>query len=305
MLRHRFPSAVVLILGLLAAMAADTVLAHRGWLPGTVLCFGLLLPFVVLAAWELEPILRGAQRPGGRRALAIGGALGLTVSASWAYAAHHRLTLDPQLLAATVPAIPVLLGWGLMLICRRRYSTRGITAAALSLGLGFLFVGLPAGAWLGVRQLASPWFLAGVLLTVKACDIGAYFTGRSIGRHKWVPWVSPGKTWEGLAGGVVSAGLIALLLHAGPWTATDAADPLRGVPGWGVFLLGAALGFAGQVGDLFASAFKRDAGVKDYASTIPGFGGVLDVTDSLLLTGPLVLLALHLLRAAGHGATVG
>lgn len=294
MLRHRLPSAAALILGLLLAMAADTYLASRGWLPGTALFFGLLLPFVVLAAWELEPILRAVQRPGGRRALAIGGVLGLAVSATWAYTGHRRLHADPQLLAATIPAIPVVLGWGLMLVCRRRQSARGITAAALSLGLGFLFVGLPAGAWLGVRQLASPWFLVALLLTVKACDIGAYFTGRAVGRHKWVPWVSPGKTWEGLLGGVVFAGLIAAILHQ-VWGGGQGRGPLVGLPVWSVFLLGGALGFAGQVGDLFASAFKRDAGVKDYASTIPGFGGVLDVTDSLLLTGPLVLLVLHLL----------
>lgn len=127
-----------------------------------------------------------------------------------------------------------------------------------------------------------------VLLVVKFTDIGAYFGGRALGRHKLIAWLSPGKTWEGLAAGVLTAGLIGMALapFIGPGT-SNGPDGLLWYQG---LFMGMILGGIGQVGDLLESLMKRDAGVKDSGGLIPGFGGVLDVIDSPLLAAPFAYL---------------
>jgi phosphatidate cytidylyltransferase len=145
-----------------------------------------------------------------------------------------------------------------------------------------------------IRLEHSPWLLVGAILTTKACDIGAYFTGMSIGRHKMIPWLSPKKTWEGLAGGIVFASAVGAALAHFSVHLASAADHY---PWWVGAILGALVAVIGQAGDLAESAFKRDAGVKDSGSILPGMGGVLDVLDSPLLAGPVVY---WLLRLAPH-----
>jgi phosphatidate cytidylyltransferase len=131
------------------------------------------------------------------------------------------------------------------------------------------------------------------MLIAKSCDIGAYFAGRHLGRHKLIPWLSPAKTWEGLIGGMLLSGLLAAGLTwvgaglgllgsiLGPETDPSLVGLLAAA------LAGALIGLAGQGGDLVASMLKRDAGFKDFSQTMPGFGGMLDVIDSLLLTAPV------------------
>ena len=148
------------------------------------------------------------------------------------------------------------------------HDAAGAIHLVAGVSIGFVFLGLLMGSWLWVRVLLNPWGMACAVMVIKSCDIGAYFTGRFLGKHKLIVWLSPGKTWEGLVGGMAVSGLVAVGLS--PW--------LVGWPWWYAALGGAALGYAGQVGDLFASALKRDAGAKDFAETIPGFGGVMDVT---------------------------
>jgi phosphatidate cytidylyltransferase len=119
---------------------------------------------------------------------------------------------------------------------------------------------------------------------VKFTDIGAYFTGKSIGRHKLIAWLSPGKTWEGLIGGLLVAALVG----------AACAPFLVEVEWWQGLIFGAIFGFVGQCGDLLESLMKRDAEVKDSGNTIPGFGGVLDVIDSPLVTAPVAYLLFSL-----------
>ena len=125
------------------------------------------------------------------------------------------------------------------------------------------------------------------LFVVKVTDIGAYFTGRLLGRHKMIPWLSPKKTWEGLAGGVITAALVAMglgyALHA--WGVVEMPHERVPLP---VLLLIFGLLMAGlsAAGDLCASLLKRDAAVKDSGEALPGFGGILDVLDSPLLAAP-------------------
>src|SRR5690606_31108032 len=142
------------------------------------------------------------------------------------------------------------------------------------------------GSLLAIRAEHSAWVLAAVLLVTKSCDIGAYFTGRAIGKHKLIPWLSPAKTWEGLGGGAALAAIVSLA------TLT----PLAGLHWAYALLVGVVLAGLGEGGDLLASMLKRGATFKDSGSSVPGVGGVLDVIDSPLLAGPV---AYWLLALAG------
>jgi phosphatidate cytidylyltransferase len=127
-----------------------------------------------------------------------------------------------------------------------------------------------------------------VLLTCKSTDIGAYFGGRKFGKHKLIPWLSPGKSWEGLFFGLLTAGIVGAI--CGYWIN----PPIFHLPWWKGFLFGVIIGGVGQVGDLLESAMKRDAEVKDSGAVVPGFGGVLDIIDSPLLAGPVAYLLFSL-----------
>ncbi|MCX6903960.1 MAG: phosphatidate cytidylyltransferase, partial [Verrucomicrobia bacterium] len=125
------------------------------------------------------------------------------------------------------------------------------------------------------------------ILVTKFSDVGAYATGTLIGRHKMIPRVSPGKTWEGFAGAiVVSTGASLLFAHlAGP--------RLFGMTLIHATVLGVLLSLAAVVGDLIESIFKREAGVKDSGAWFPGIGGILDLMDSLLFNAPIMYLYLR------------
>jgi phosphatidate cytidylyltransferase len=123
------------------------------------------------------------------------------------------------------------------------------------------------------------WLVLYTQLVVSAADTGAYLVGRAIGRHKMAPAVSPGKTWEGAAGGFVAA--VAVAWFGGGFL---------GLPPVMSGVSGVALGLLAPLGDLAKSAMKREVGIKDFGNLIPGHGGVLDRFDSLLFSAPLVYL---------------
>ncbi|MCA9312162.1 MAG: phosphatidate cytidylyltransferase, partial [Phycisphaerales bacterium] len=181
----------------------------------------------------------------------------------------------------------------------RGQTTQGVVSSASSTLLVFVYIGLMGGFLLVLRREYSAWLVLGVLLITKSCDIGAYFTGTAIGRHKLIPWLSPGKTWGGLAGGVATSMLLGGLAI---WLISVQPAEVHGVrvdlEWWHGALAGAVLGLVGQGGDLMASLLKRDAGVKDASTVLPGFGGVLDVIDSPLLVAPVV----YWLLAAAHAS---
>jgi phosphatidate cytidylyltransferase len=140
------------------------------------------------------------------------------------------------------------------------------------------------GFLLALRREHSAWWIVGILLTTKACDTGAYFTGRAIGRHKMIPWLSPGKTWEGLAGGIAFAALVGGLLALASLSWLGSSDQ---VPIWLGVTCGVVFAIVGQFGDLTMSLLKRGAGLKDSSHVLPGLGGVLDVIDSPLMVAPV------------------
>lgn len=130
----------------------------------------------------------------------------------------------------------------------------------------------------------SPWVLLLLMSLVWVADIGAYFSGRRFGKHKLAPSISPGKTWEGVAGGMLGASLYVVAL----WYVI----PFAGLST--LLLLGCCWVVLAVIGDLFESAVKRQAGVKDSGELLPGHGGLLDRIDALTSTLPLAALAILL-----------
>jgi phosphatidate cytidylyltransferase len=130
--------------------------------------------------------------------------------------------------------------------------------------------------------------LISTIAVVKANDTGAYTFGRLLGKHKMTPTLSPGKTWEGAAGGMAGS-LLAALLCLGPLAAQLGCKSERTFVPWlfGCVVFAVVVGIAGMLGDLTISLLKRDAQVKDSSTWMPGFGGVLDLLDSILLAAPV------------------
>ena len=149
------------------------------------------------------------------------------------------------------------------------------------------------GSFLSVYVLynQSALLLLSVLMIVWLADIGAYFAGRAFGKHKLAPFISPGKTWEGVIGGVAAVLLVAFcVICFSPWQTTLAAKILEKY-GWVAMICGlVALVALSILGDLLESKLKRRAGIKDSSQLLPGHGGVLDRIDSLIPVLPLALL---------------
>jgi phosphatidate cytidylyltransferase len=149
--------------------------------------------------------------------------------------------------------------------------------------LGVLYIVLLGGHLVAVRmgfeQKLSAHLLSFFFLVLMGADTGAYYTGRAIGKHKLAPNISPGKTWEGVAGGMLAALALATVAHF--WFFREL--PLK----WAL-PLAAVMMILGVLGDLSESALKRSAGAKDAAKILPGHGGVLDRLDSLLFNAPLI-----------------
>ncbi len=286
MLKHRLPfgAAFIALLVTLAwldqrldATAAPAWLSARTgrdtWPPGTLI-FLVLAGLCILASRELAQIMKENSIRASKRITTAAGLIGLGVSC-----------LVPESLtgatggAITGTAAIVVLLTALLYYSRHR-SFEGVVAASGGAMLAFVYLGLMLGFVLAIRRHHEVWTLLWVVLVTKSSDIGAYATGRLIGRHKLIPWLSPGKTWEGLAGGMAFAGAVAFFTRS-------MLDLAPMPPIWALWVIGALFAVVGQLGDLIASLFKRDAGLKDSSRLIPGFGGVLDVIDSPILVAPL------------------
>jgi len=217
--------------------------------------------------------------------------LGLTlVIAGVAYVILRNPTSAPPVAAAVLAGVSLLF-WvtlGPASLVRVRRLGPGWAVGALV---------LPA-CWVSLYELRlhGPAMLVSAMAVVWLADIGAYFAGRALGRHKLAPRVSPGKTWEGVAGGV------ALVLAAAAAVPEGLRDQvfsgwLAAQGGWAaaVAMLAVLAGLS-VVGDLYESLLKRLAGVKDSGRLLPGHGGVLDRIDALIPTMPGCLLLLQVLR---------
>lgn len=271
MLKYRLTLGPVFIATLIAIAWLDQYLGDVSDQRYAGILIGIAMALIVAAASiELAKMLR---------------AIGSTTPAIWypifAWIGLLAWLAPPSAGSATAASLGVA-----VLVLGRHAVLKQNTGAIINLACALLtmaYLGFLSGALLQLRLTHSAWAMLGVLLLIKSCDIGAFTVGMTIGRHKLIPWVSPGKTWEGLIGGLVtSAGLGALF----GWLFGDSGfvsglelTPIQGA------ILGLVCGFTGQIGDLAISMFKRDAGIKDSSSAIPGFGGVLDLLDSPLLAG--------------------
>jgi phosphatidate cytidylyltransferase len=277
MLKQRVITAVVLLAILLPAL----------FYPSPLPFAAVTLVLIAAGAWEWGR-LNGLHQPG---ALAIALACLLLCAASWWAGLIDR----PLPLVWSVAGAAWVLGGAWLL--------RGGVAGWPTIPQGVrLAVGLLAlwVAWLAVAQARAIGvnFLLSVLVLVWVADVGAYFAGRNFGlkfsKGKLAPAISPGKSWEGVWGGMAGA-----LVLAACWVAADAQFGAR-VPGLytrlaqqGWWLLAVAVLFLAAmsvVGDLVESLIKRSAGAKDSSRLLPGHGGVLDRVDALLPTLPLALM---------------
>ena len=225
------------------------------------------ITLVVLAAFiGLYEFYRGIEA-GGHRPVWLAGCLVLI----WA------LTINSGALSSVLGAVALLLSVILLVILYPRYH---IIDLAIS-WFGAFYVGLLMGYIWKLSTLPDHfWVILFALLLTWASDSGAYFAGKSWGKHKMAPELSPNKTWEGFIGGFLATILVSL---AGFWI----------MPGYSFYQyigLGLAVGVVAPIGDLFASGVKRGFSIKDFGHLIPGHGGVLDRLDSFMCVAPLVYL---------------
>jgi phosphatidate cytidylyltransferase len=268
MLKTRVITAIVL-LAVLLPVTLFAPLAAFGALIGVV---------VVFAAWEWARLLKAGPA----------GSVAYAVIAALVVAASTRLEAPRPLFQAA----------GIFWIVAGPYVLlRKPVLAAGAWRMFLMAAGLVifAACWhaLVAARAAGVAFVLSLLLVVWLADIGAYFAGKAFGRHKLAPAISPGKTWEGAAGGwaaVMVVSVAAVALHAFEPTLYSALAAQMGL-GRALFMLTVLVAFS-VVGDLFESMFKRQAGVKDSSGLLPGHGGVLDRIDALLPVLPLAMLLL-------------
>jgi phosphatidate cytidylyltransferase len=252
-----------------AAWLAPLMLAGLFGLQGG--SFALFTALVVLlAAWEWTNLAAIAP-PLTRLALVAG--LALVMAALW---------LMDAAMSAWILWLG-LAGWLLNLYWVTRYPDKAThwQSSSRRLAMG-VWVLLPAWVGLNVlRESGAVWLLF-VLLLVWLADIGAYFAGRAYGRRKLAPRVSPGKSWEGVMGGVAATAGLAVVYAL--WQGL-------GAGGLVVLLVATFLvTLASVLGDLFESMLKRQRGIKDASNLLPGHGGILDRIDSLTAALPLFAL---------------
>jgi len=183
---------------------------------------------------------------------------------------------------------------------KRSNLTTGYPAAAASV-FAFVYIAIPMALLVAIRQqpAGAIWTIY-TLLAVWAGDIFAYFVGKSLGRHRMSPEISPKKTWEGALASILASiivgtlwiqhapGISSALLRVGLIDRRDGMFGLEQPPLWPIILLSAVVNIAAQLGDLVESLIKRGAGVKDSGTILPGHGGMLDRIDAMLFAVPVV-----------------
>jgi phosphatidate cytidylyltransferase len=199
-----------------------------------------------------------------------------------------------ELLAEDLPYRGMLLGIGFVWIGLRqfqRYTTENFLHNIGATTLGLCYLGLLPSMLIGMLLLGDDsnpnqghLLLLLLVATVKMGDIAAFAGGKNFGKYKMAPKISPGKTWEGFAFALAGAiGGAYLFLYLA--TLCGATNPFSGW--WQPLVWGAVLGPIGVFGDLWESGIKRDLAVKDSSKIIPGFGGILDILDAILIAGPV------------------
>lgn len=270
MLKTRIITALILAGGLLAALFLLP--------PQSVLL--LFVGIVALAAWEWAGLLKASATIRIVYAvlisvpclLLLAGGMSLPLlQGLWWLAVAFWLLLVPFWFRAKWPLGNGMIGW---------------LVGALLL--------VPTWAALALLHQRSPWLLLATMALAWVADTAAYFAGRTFGRHKLAPSISPGKTWEGAFGAAIGVCLYGCAVAQGTGHLAGATGGMLLTGLLGLLLLTAV----SIAGDLFESLAKRQAGVKDSSALLPGHGGVLDRIDSLTSTLPLAALAASYLPPA-------
>ncbi|HPZ98918.1 MAG TPA: phosphatidate cytidylyltransferase [Phycisphaerae bacterium] len=302
MLWQRLLFGTLMVAAVVGIVAVDACVSAPGTgeiVPGRLAALPitlLALLLVVLAAFEMGRLCQaGGHQPATAWAAFVAAGL---VLVPW-IEMHEQLGRLGALFSPAVhqvsPTVIWLAGGALgtcLAILMRRTTDRALSNIAVTILL-FVYLGLLGSFLVRIRCLApgpaGALVLIYAVLTVKAGDIGAYFTGLLFGRHKLAPWLSPGKTVEGAAGAIV----LAMAVAAGGvlvWPA-GLAVPFTPLQALG---FGALMAVVGHLGDLVESAFKRDMKIKDSGRLVPAFGGLLDLLDSPLFAAPVAWLAMTL-----------
>lgn len=279
-----------LIVGtVLAALAAGMLLIDERFAPWFPFLFGTIAVLSTLGTLELLELLPEAFRP--NRLIAVGGVLAISTLA-WGKVLAHRFQAFSPAPDATYWVLCAFAAVVIVAFLREMsvFQVPGRSVPRLAMTVWTVaYLGL-LPAFLAMIRTNSPAAdaeelhrgtvaLALAIFVPKACDIGAYFTGRAIGRHKMSPTLSPGKTWEGAIGGLTLAVAVAFGINR--------LGPVISGEWWNVAAFGFVVGAVGMLGDLAESMIKRDCERKDASQAVPGFGGVLDVVDSILFAAPV------------------
>lgn len=292
MLKDRLRSSAILISVVVFLVYMDLNHTYAG-LEGVWLLPALLF-FAVGTAWDITSLLKSGDRVVSRRGPMIAAgvvALSPCVPMLWTLTASTYPATCPIGTTGWIAIASVACIFGVLAAEMWAYDEGRSGAIDRTISGVFVaaYAGMPMAMLVLIRRLhitVDPtwglWALLAMIATTKSADAGAYFAGKTLGKHKLIPRLSPGKTWEGAAGGMLTATIVAagcLIFLIPPLTNSP--------PDWSAsilsaLLLGPVLMVAGLVGDLAESLIKRDAGAKDSGNWLPGLGGVWDVSDSLL-----------------------
>ncbi|MGA2062358.1 MAG: phosphatidate cytidylyltransferase [Thermoguttaceae bacterium] len=298
-----------LLLGtlIIAALAGLCWLDHAARLPGTWL-MPLAVVFVILATAEASQLMAAAGAEPRAGVVYCGNVLMLLFNwipmilakwNIWPWPGEGRLSWQQAIALVSWPFLALMICTLVLFVDEMRLFQRPGRAIANMAASAFalIYVGVLVSFLVQMRLAWGIGALVSLIIVVKMGDTGAYLVGRLVGRHKMTPIVSPGKTWEGAVGAIFFACLGAWLSRLFLLPAMNGTGAAPGL-GWSWIAYGILVGIAGILGDLAESLLKRDAGRKDSSTWMPGFGGVLDVLDSLLFAAP-VGWAFWLLQSAG------
>jgi phosphatidate cytidylyltransferase len=274
-----------LVFGTLMTVFFAAIVIFDGWLDGTltasvaddkpvqgtILCI-LIALLVIPAQLELSKLAAAKN-------LKIFSPISIIASILFATSWYwpQFLQIESRICLYFIPAFVLM---ALLLYQYIRYGTSAVLANCGASYFSIIYLGLLGAFVLAVRIDFGPWALLMFVFVVKSADIGAYSFGSIFGKHKFSPQISPGKSWEGMAGAVATATIVAILF----------AISCDIMVWWLAVIFGSCFAFIGQMGDLAESMIKRDAKQKDSASMVPGFGGILDILDSPLLAAPFAYL---------------
>jgi phosphatidate cytidylyltransferase len=278
MLKHRLLFGALMIVGFGSLVILDGLLdgslmasAPDKAVQGTLLC--ILIALLALPA-QLE-LSKLAAAKNVRIFAPLGAVASILLATAWYWPQFTDISKELYL-----PVVSALILAALLLYQGVRFGVSGVLANCGATLFAIYYLGILSCFVLAIRIEFGLWKLLMFICVIKSSDIGAWAIGRKFGKHKFSPRISPGKTWQGMGGAVGASVLVAVLFAVScdimVWSAA--------------LVFGVFLAFVGQLGDLAESMIKRDAGQKDSADKVPGFGGILDIIDSPLMAAPVAYL---------------